>query len=86
MIPARKNCPHSWRKEYSGYLMAERSHKTHSSTEFVCVDEYSTIVSGRKTTSYGALFWPVESKCSRGQLPCDSYKEGAELMCVVCTK
>ncbi|XP_072032190.1 uncharacterized protein [Amphiura filiformis] len=84
MIPAKQTCPDTWTLEYYGYLMAES--QSHSSSEFVCVDRNPEIRAGSITDQNGALFYPVESQCNIGNLPCAPYIDGAELTCVVCTK
>ena len=84
MIPAKMTCPAGWTREYHGYLMSENY--VHSSTEFVCVDRNPEVVRGSVGDNNGALFYPVEARCDKGNLPCAPYIDGAELTCVVCTK
>ena len=86
MIPAKMNCPSGWAREYHGYLMS--GHKNHdSSYEFVCVDRNPEArPGGSGVNQNGALFYPVESRCNIGNLPCGPYIDGGELTCVVCTK
>ena len=85
MIPARMSCPSDWTREYSGYLMSDY-HGRSSSTEFVCVDRNPDIVADSVDDQNGAVFYPVESRCDAGNLPCSPYINGAELTCVVCTQ
>ncbi len=86
MIPAKMNCPSEWVREYHGYLMSGY-HGHDSSFEFVCVDRNPEARPGGSSgNQYGALFYPVESRCSSGNLPCGPYIDGGELACVVCTK
>ena len=54
MIPARKDCPTSWTKEYEGALMTTASTKvrgTHYRTMFECVDEDAESVHGSAADS-----------------------------------
>ena len=91
MVPARSVCPNraynavSWKKEYHGYLMAQKSNN--SRAEFICVDaDGETIdvgVSSSKSPNQNAQLTTVEGKC--GVLPCPPYKRNQELTCVVCT-
>ena len=83
MIPAKASCPHTWTREYYGYLMAERN--THYRTTFVCVDEGMESVSGSFANKNGALLYHVEASCTT-DLPCPTYNAHQEINCVVCTK
>ena len=85
MIPAKMTCPSDWIREYHGYLMAEKSHPAHTTTKYVCVDRDPEVVTGSVANLNGALFHPVEGRCTTN-LPCGPYIEGAELTCVVCSK
>ena len=82
MIPARRDCPASWTKEYEGALMAE--HYTHHRSMFECVDLNPESVPGSSSNVDGALFHHTEAVCSG--LPCPPYNPAKELLCVVCTK
>ena len=84
MIPGTKKCPHDWKEEYWGYLMTE--HYNHNaSRDFVCVDHAPEKgIEGGAPNDNGALFYFAEGRC--GSLPCQPYKDGYELSCVVCTK
>ncbi|KAJ8038532.1 hypothetical protein HOLleu_15982 [Holothuria leucospilota] len=90
MIPAKQTCPSSeWTLEYRGYLMAERSLSVHHKSMFVCVDHDPKIVSSSSAAdnqNSGRLAL-VEGKCSTtgGGLPCDTYPDGKEFTCAVCT-
>ena len=86
MIPALMTCPAGWNQEYYGYLM---SHQVDfAPTEFVCMDRNPEVRPDTGADKNGAIFVPVEGRCHAGNLPCgsDSYQDGAELTCVVCTK
>ena len=86
-IPATINCPSGWTDEYYGYLMT--SYHEHNRQDFACVDRFPESVPGSDGNQNGALFYPVEVRCStngEGNLPCSSYPNGRELSCVVCTK
>ena len=82
MIPAKTTCPTSWTREYYGYLMT--SYHGHKRTMFECVDRYAQSVPGSAGSTYGALFYFVESRCNG--IPCPPYADGRELACTVCTK
>lgn len=90
MIPGKQTCPSSeWTLEYRGYLMAERSLSVHHKSMFVCVDHDPKIVSSSSAAdsqNSGRLAL-VEGKCSTtgGGLPCDTYPDGKEFTCAVCT-
>ncbi|XP_072024324.1 uncharacterized protein [Amphiura filiformis] len=84
MIPAKKTCPSGWVQEYYGYLMT--AHHSHHRTEFVCMDRFPESLSrGSSGNQNGALFYPVEGRCSPA-MACPPYEDGRELSCVVCTK
>ena len=82
MIPARRNCPTSWTKEYEGALMSERHN--HHRTMFECMDGSPESVPGSSADTNGALFYHVEANCNG--MPCPPYVAEKELTCVVCTK
>ena len=82
MIPARVTCPTDWRLEYSGVLMSQ--HKTHQSSEFVCVSLALEAGQAGRLSKAGGSLYVVEAKC--GSLPCPPYTDGYEIACVVCTK
>ncbi|KAL4240856.1 hypothetical protein ACF0H5_001641 [Mactra antiquata] len=82
MLPGRNECYDGWKLEYRGILVAE--HNLHPRTEYVCLDERI----GRSNESSsnndnGNLFYIVEARC--GSLPCETYKNGRELSCAVCS-
>ena len=83
MVPAKVSCPDGWRKEYAGYLMAERDVHP-SSKAYVCMDNAPEVVEGGAADLNGALFYHVEAKC--GSLPCPNYRNGWDITCVVCSK
>ncbi|XP_013421406.1 uncharacterized protein LOC106181535 [Lingula anatina] len=82
MIPAHMECPNSWSKEYTGYLMS--SAYTHKRSEYICVDSAPEVDEKGGDDKQGALLYNVEAAC--GSLPCPDYISGRELTCVVCTK
>ena len=82
MIPARRDCPASWTKEYAGALTAE--HYNHHRSMFECVDFNPESVPGSSSNVNGALFYHTEAECSG--LPCPPYDPAKELLCVICTK
>lgn len=90
MIPGKPTCPSAkWTLEYSGYLMAERSHPVHHKSMFICNDQNPQPVhdsSGNAHASSGRLTL-VEARCSEtgGGLPCDAYGGYREITCAVCT-
>ena len=82
IIPARKDCPASWTKEYEGALMS--GSYTHSRSMYECVDKDAESVPGSAANTNGALFYPVEANCNG--MSCPPYDPQKELLCVVCTK
>jgi len=83
MILAKQTCPSGWILEYYGFLMSE-GYNHASSKEFVCMDGSPKTLTGTYVDRNGALFYFQQAACV--SLPCDPYKEGRELTCVVCTK
>ncbi|KAK2179636.1 hypothetical protein NP493_478g00012, partial [Ridgeia piscesae] len=83
MIPAKKQCPTGWTREYHGYLCTGGD-IYHQST-FECVDEEPEVIEGTPGNENGALFFNVEAACGHS-LPCPKYVHGWALTCVVCTK
>ena len=84
MIPARNECPSTWQKEYSGYLMSEYFAHKHSS-EYLCVDHDAEAVPGTVANNNGMLLYFVDGVCG-GHLQCSPYVANRELTCAVCTK
>ena len=86
MIPAKTECPTSWTKEYSGYLMSQaQDHQ--SPTMYECVDQYPESVPELNTsnsTSGSAMFNHVQA--SRNGMASPPYDACKELTCVVCTR
>ncbi len=87
MIPALRDCPAGWTKEYAGYLMAEgnedgewKMHRSH----YICVDEQPRVQRASWSNVPESTAYFVEATC--GVLSCDEYPSGWELACVVCTK
>lgn len=82
MIPARRECPAGWRREYWGYLFSQ--HSSHTKGTHTCIDEAPETVPGGSAGASVHLLYPVEARCPG--LRCPPYIDGAEVMCVVCTK
>ena len=83
MIPAKTQCPDSWREEYQGYLMSTAQSSSHYRTMFECVDGNPETIPGSAGSTNGAVFYHVEANCNG--LPCGPYDPQKELTCVVCT-
>ena len=83
MIPARKDCPSGWTREYSGYLAGELQNAERRRSTAICVDEAPETTTGTDE-DYESVLHPVEARC--GTLPCTTYTDGNELTCVVCSK
>ncbi|XP_062619108.1 uncharacterized protein LOC134280684 [Saccostrea cucullata] len=83
VIPARKSCSDGWKVEYWGYLMSGK-HDHHAASTFTCMDAEPETLSGDGGNADGYLLYPVEARC--GSLKCPPYKNGAELLCVVCSE
>ncbi|CAG2240213.1 unnamed protein product [Mytilus edulis] len=78
----RKSCYKGWKSEYNGFLMS--SHKTHITSDFICMDGEAEPLNNSSSNEQGALFYPVRAKC--GSLRCPPYKDKTEVLCTVCTK
>ena len=83
MIPARKECPAGWNKEYEGYLMSG-AYTAKSRYQFICVDKAPETDAKGYESKGGVALHHVQAAC--GSLPCPAYASGRELTCVVCTK
>ena len=83
MIPAKTQCPDSWREEYQGYLMSTYQSSSHYRTMYECVDGNPETIPGSAGSTNGAVFYHVEANCNG--LPCGPYDPEKELTCVVCT-
>ena len=83
MIPAKTQCPDSWRVEYVGYLMATQGTNNHHRTMYECVDKNPEAIPGLVSNTNGAVFYHVEANCNG--LLCPPYDPQKELTCVVCT-
>jgi len=85
MIPARTQCPDGWTTEYAGYLSSAYTGSLRSSisSSYICWDEAPEVAVGG-TSQDQAVIYPVEFHC--GSLPCQVYRDGRELTCVVCSK
>ena len=84
MIPAKTQCPSTWTREYSGYLMSTHIDSNHHRTMFECVDRNPDTVAGGAPDTHGAVFYHVEANCNG--MACPPYDAQKELTCVVCTK
>ena len=82
MIPGKYHCPENWRREYYGYLMAERF--AHHRSTFECVDANPEGTIGSNQNHDGILFYHVEPRC--GSLPCLPYEPEKEMTCAVCSR
>ena len=82
MIPGRDTCPLHWKKEYTGYIMAEYLGSKHSSP-YLCVDDKPQVVPGSDAALDHGLLYMVETQCP--SLQCEPFVHGRELRCVVCT-
>jgi len=85
MIPGRQNCPADWYAEYGGFLGAYY-YANASGSEWICVDKAPEPHDGTApyTAAWQGQVHTAEVIC--GVLPCDTYKLGYEVSCVVCTK
>ncbi|KAJ8300895.1 hypothetical protein KUTeg_022414 [Tegillarca granosa] len=80
MIPAKDRCYNGWHLEYRGYLMTQRYDQ--GAANYLCVDARPEKI-GSKAAQLGRLFYPVESYCKSGSLPCPPYVHGRELTCAL---
>ena len=86
MIPAKTQCPTSWTREYSGYLMSQAQGHSHS-TMYECVDKDPESVPGLNAVNWhsgSAMFDHVEVSCNG--MDCNHYETEKALTCVVCTR
>jgi len=85
MLPGKLNCPHGWSDEYNGYLVAITTGglKVQYGTEYICLDA-NPVPSERRYSVWEGTINVAEFHC--GTLPCDKYKGGNEVSCVVCSK
>ena len=84
MVPAKYTCPSGWTREYSGFLMSEKTTSTHHRSQFTGIGIALKSVVGSSADKEGLLFYFVEGRC--GSLPCPPYDNTKELSCAVCTK
>ena len=84
MIPAWKQCPAGWTREYGGYLTTSH-YNTDYRVMFECMDEAPEVIERAGAKERGAFFYPVEAHCGYS-LPCPNYINGWAITCVVCTK
>ncbi|XP_062577137.1 uncharacterized protein LOC134239012 [Saccostrea cucullata] len=91
VIPARKTCYEGWKVEYWGYLMSGKYRQPSSST-FTCMDAEPEALGRIGPGSGGYLFYPTEVRCGHlschtcSSSKCPPYKDGAELLCVICSE
>ena len=84
MIPAKTQCPQSWRVEYTGYLMTTTvKYRAHYRTMYICVDKDPEKIPGTASSTDGAVLFHVEATCNG--LLCGPYDPEKELTCAVCT-
>ena len=83
MVPAKTECPQSWRVEYTGYLMSTRSTRSHYRTMYICVDKNPDKIPGTASSTDGVVLFHVEATCNG--LLCGPYDPEKELTCAVCT-
>jgi len=82
VVPAKQTCYTGWIREYTGYLMS--GYLGHpASKEYICMDGNPEAIQGTYAYKLRALFYFQKAKC--GSLPCQPYKEGWDITCVVCT-
>ena len=84
MIPAKIQCPSTWTREYSGYLMSTLITRNHYRTMFECVDRNPDTIAASALDTNGAVFYHVEANCNG--MACPPYDPQKELTCIVCTK
>jgi len=86
MFPARQDCGEGnsdFNLLYKGYLMS--THKTHSRSEFICMDESPEGTPGSESNVDGNILYPVEVKgACKSSLPCPEYESYHEVTCAVC--
>jgi len=84
MIPGTNVCPVGWKREYYGYLMAQKKYLKR--TEFICVDHKPDLTVGTENWGKGAFLHFVETRC--GVLPCRKgmYQDYLEMTCVMCSR
>ncbi|XP_065648239.1 uncharacterized protein LOC100204569 isoform X2 [Hydra vulgaris] len=73
MIPAAFECPPSWHKEYTGFLMAQK--KSLMRTQYICVDQEADFIKTVEDSGKGGYLHHVRF----------SSKMVWEINCVVCT-
>ena len=82
MIPGSTACNSGWSLEYTGYLMTNHANYQ-GGTDYACVDKDPEAVLHGEADLNGKLFYFTEVKC--GSLPCQTYPDGRELACAVCS-
>lgn len=83
MIPAKRNCPIGWVKEYTGMLIGAWDNEYAS--DYICLDENPEFFEGtRSHDDNGRTLYPVRARC--GSLPCPPYVNNHYISCVVCSQ
>ena len=84
MIPARNACYPGFSVEYTGYLATSYVSAQYRSTH-VCVDGQPELGEGAQSGAVGgAYLYRAEIFC--GAVPCSTYHDGGDLLCVVCSR
>lgn len=81
MFPAKRTCPPSWIKQYSGFLGS--NYYDYGKNEYLCLDENPDYIERSRENIAGLFLYPVKSVC--GSLPCPPYKNSTLISCVVCS-
>lgn len=83
MIPAKRNCPIGWVKEYTGMLLG--AWEGEYASDYICLDENPEFFEGtRSHDDNGRTLYPVRARC--GSLPCPPYVNNHYISCVVCSQ
>lgn len=83
MIPAKRNCPVGWVKEYTGMLIG--AWEGEYASDYICLDENPEFLEGtRSHNDNGRTLYPVRARC--GSLPCPPYVDYHYISCVVCSQ
>ena len=64
MIPAKTQCPDSWRVEYTGYLMSTSNRSPHYRTMYECIDRNPETIPDSAANAGGAVFYHAEANCN----------------------
>ncbi|KAK3084570.1 hypothetical protein FSP39_015632 [Pinctada imbricata] len=80
MIPARRTCYKSWRKQYNGYLATNRD-GSYGSKDYICINEDPDSFATAEDHGLRAIFQSTVASC--GSLACPPYINYRRLTCVV---